>query len=105
MREPLMRNDHLPVCPETRLDLSNLPLPEDHVALAVSPADSLSLGREVHLARVPCDRVAGETLVADLAEVVRAVNQDLVVHTLRSRILLCAGGRMSALSLRGIAMG
>ena len=90
-----MRNHHLRVCPQPRLDAARLPLPEHDVALAVSAADPLAVWGEAHLAGVPGDGVSSEALIPRLPEVVRAVDQDLVVEALRGEVLLCISIQMS----------
>ena len=88
VRQPLVRDDDFLVRPQTRLDPSGLPLPEDDVPFAISAADPLAIGREPYLTRVSRDGVPGEALVPGLAEVVRAVHQDLVVQALCGEVLL-----------------
>lgn len=88
MRQPFVRDDHLGVRPDARLDAARLPLPEDDVALSVAAADPLAVGREADLAGVARDRVPREALVPRLPEVVRAVDEDLVVERLGRKVFL-----------------
>lgn len=70
----------LGMCLEPRLYPPGLPLPEYYVALPVAAANPLSVWGEADLAGVPSDGVAGEPLIPCLTEVIRTVDQDLVVH-------------------------
>ena len=70
----------LRMCLEPRLYSPSLPLPEDHVTLPVTAADPLSVWREADLASVPSDGVAGEPLIPGLTEIVRTVDENLVVQ-------------------------
>lgn len=56
-----------------------LPLPENHIALSISAANPLAIGRKSYLARITCDRVPGEPFISCLPEIVRAVHQDLII--------------------------
>jgi hypothetical protein len=88
MRQPLVRDDHLRVRLQARLDPARLPVPEHDVATRVATADPLAVGREPDLARVTRDRVPREPLLAVLPEVVSGVDEDLVVEGLRSKVFL-----------------
>ena len=73
--------DHdLRMCLEPRLYSPSLPLPEDHVALSVTAADPLPVWRETDLAGVPGDGVTSKSFISRLAEIVRTVDEDLVVQ-------------------------
>lgn len=84
-----MSNHHLRVRLEPRLYPSSLPLPENHVALPVTATNPLPVRREADLTGVPGDGVASEPLVPSLTEIVRAVDEDLVVQRLGSKVFLC----------------
>ena len=90
--------DHLRVGPQARLDTSRLPLPEHHVAFAISAADPLPVRREADLTRIARNGVPGEALVAGLTEVIGTIYQDLVIQTLRSEVFLYMDRRTSALA-------
>ena len=65
---------------QTRLDPTSLPIPEDNVAFTVPAADPLSIGGKSNLTRITSDGVSSEPLFAILPEIIRAVNQDLIVQ-------------------------
>lgn len=75
---------------KSRLDAPSLPVPEDDIAIPVAAADPLAIGGEANLAGVSRHRVASETLVPCLAEVVRAVDKDLIVQRLCGKVFFCA---------------
>jgi len=83
-----MRDHHLRMCLESRLYSPRLPLPENYVPFPVTAADPLPVRREADLASVPGDGVASEPLVPCLTEVVRAVDQDLVIQGLCRKVFL-----------------
>lgn len=89
MGQPLVCDDNLGVGAEPGLYTTCLPLPEYNVALAVSAAYPLAIGREPNLASVSGDGVSSKSLVSRLTEVVRAVNQDLIVERLCREVLPC----------------
>ena len=108
MRQPSMRDDRLLVRLDPTDDPARLPVPKDHVARPVSAREVLAIGRELRLARVACDRVACETLLAlcgearlvkgekggrgrtgVLLERVAAEDEDLVVERLHRHPFLC----------------
>jgi hypothetical protein len=64
---------------QTRLNATSLPVPENNVAFTVSTADPLSIGGKSNLTCITSDGVSSESLFAILPEVIRAVNQDLIV--------------------------
>jgi len=75
-----MRYHDLGMCLEPRLYSPSLPLPEDHVPFSITATDPFPIWREADLAGVPCDGVAGKPLIPRLTEIVRAVDEDLVVQ-------------------------
>ena len=90
-----MRDNDFRVCAQTRLDTTSFPFPKYHVPFAVAAADPLAIRREPDLTSISSNRVASEALVPRLAEVVGAVDQDLVVEALRGKVLLCISIQMS----------
>lgn len=84
-----MCNHNLRMCLEPRLYPPSLPLPENHVTLPIPAANPFPVGREADLAGVPGDGMAGEPFVPRLAEIIRAVDEDLVVQGLSGKIFLC----------------
>ena len=75
-----MRDDHLRMRAEARLDSARLPLPEDDVPFAVAAADPLAIWGEPDLTGVSGDGVTSETLVPRLTEVVRTIYENLVIQ-------------------------
>ena len=65
---------------QTRLDATSLPIPEDNVAFTISTADPLSIRGKSNLTCITSDGVSSEPLFAILPEIIRAVNQDLIVQ-------------------------
>jgi hypothetical protein len=65
---------------QTRLDATSLPIPEDNIAFTISTADPLSIGGKSNLTCITSDGVSSEPLFAILSEIIRAVNQDLIVQ-------------------------
>lgn len=84
-----MRDHHLRMRLESRLYSPGLPLPEDHVTLPITAADPFPVWREPHLASISSDGVASKSLVPRLTEIVSAVDKDLIVQRLRSKVFLC----------------
>ena len=90
MREPLVRDDDLRMCPDPAFNPAGFPVPEYNVARPVAAADPLAVGRESHLACISRNRMPREALLAVLPEVVCRVDQDLVVQRLRGKVFFCA---------------
>ena len=90
-----MGDNNLRMRAQARLDTTRLPLPEHHIALTIPAANPLAVRREANLTSIARDRMARESLVPRLAEVVGAVDQDLVVEALRGEVLLCISIQMS----------
>lgn len=90
-----MRDNDFRVRAQTRLDTTSFPFPKYHVPFAVAAADPLAIRREPDLTSISSNRVASEALVPRLAEVVGAVDQDLIVEALRGEVLLCISIQMS----------
>lgn len=84
-----MRNHDLRMRLHPRLYSPRLPLPKDHVTLSVPAANPFPVWRESDLARVPGDRMPSKPLVPRLTEIVRAVDQDLVIQRLSRKVFLC----------------
>ena len=79
MRKPFMSNDNLLVTLQTRLDVSGLPIPEHNVARPITAADPFTIGREANLASIPSNLMIRKPLLPVLAEIIRAVDENLVV--------------------------
>ena len=77
---------------QSRLDAPRLSVPEDDIAVAVAAADPLAIGGEADLAGVPGDGVTSKTLVPCLAEVVCAVDKDLIVKRLCGKVFFWKQG-------------
>lgn len=82
MRQPLMRDNHLLMCPNAFEQPSTLPIPKHQISISISGRDEFPIGTEVHLTRVSCHAVTFEYLFAVLTERVRGVDDDLVVERL-----------------------
>jgi len=80
MWQPLVGNDDLGVCFQARLDATTFPVPKDHVSLAVSATDPLSIRGKSHLAGISCDGMSREPFLSILTEIVGAVHENLVVQ-------------------------
>jgi len=83
-----MRNNDLRVGFQPRLDSSRFPVPEHDVTAAVPTTDPPSIGRKPDLARKSSDRMARESFLAVLPEIVGAIYENLVVKGLRCKVFL-----------------
>lgn len=79
-----MRNDNFTVRLQPTLDFSILPIPENDIAISISRADPFSIRRESHLTCITGYSVTSKTFFAVLPEVVRGINEDLIVQRLSS---------------------
>jgi len=75
-----MCNHDLRMRLESRLYSPGLPLPENHVAFPVTAANPFPIWRKADLTGVPGDGMASEPLIPCLTEIVRTVDEDLVVQ-------------------------
>jgi hypothetical protein len=89
MWKPFMGDDDLLVTLQTRLNITGLPIPEHDVPRPITAADPLAVGRESHLTCVPSDLMIREPFLAVLAEIVGAVNENLVVQRLCRKVFVC----------------
>lgn len=96
-----MSYNNFGVSPETRLDPSGLPVPENNIPVSVSTTYPLSVRREAYLASVSCHRVAGESLLAVLPEIVRTVDKNLIVERLRGEVFVYGTRRQQFESVKG----
>jgi len=83
-----MRNYDLRMCLESRLYSARFPLPENHVTLSIAAANPFPIWRKSDLTRISGDGVPGEPLVPRLTEIVRTVDEDLIIQGLGSKIFL-----------------
>ena len=74
-----MGNDDFGMTPKLALDPTRLPIPEDHVTFCISARDPLAIRRKANLAGIPSHGMASKSLLPVLPEIVRIVEQDLVV--------------------------
>jgi hypothetical protein len=80
MRQPFMGNNDLGMTPQPALDTSIFPVPEYDVTLSISRTDPSPIWREAYLTSISCDAVAGKTLFAILSEIIRRINENLIVE-------------------------
>lgn len=83
-----MRNYDLRMCLEPRLYSPRFPFPENNVTLSIAAANPFPVWRESDLTRVSRDGVPGEPLVPRLTEIVRAVDEDLIIQGLGGKVFL-----------------
>lgn len=88
MWQPLMCDDDLLMSFQSRFYPACLPVPEDQVARAVTTTDPLSVGRESDLTCVSRNSMSCKTLLTVLSEVIRAIDEDLVVERLGGEVFL-----------------
>jgi hypothetical protein len=83
--QPYMVDDDLLVGMEPFQDLASLPVPEDHVSLAVTTGHKASIWRESDGARITGNSMTSEALLSILSESVGRIDEDLVVERLRRK--------------------
>lgn len=81
-----MRDDYLRMCLQPRLNPPALPVPEYDVALPIATADPLPVRRKPDLAGIAGDGVSSKPFLPVLPEVVRTVNEDLIVERLGGKV-------------------
>jgi hypothetical protein len=90
-----MSDHNFGVSLQPRLDSSSLPIPEHNVSFAISTAYPFTVRRKSNLARVTSDRVSSESLLAVLTEIVRTVDQNLIVKRLSGEIFFYKSSQIS----------
>ena len=89
MRKPYVCNDHLGVRLQPRLDAARLPVPKYDIAGCVATADPLAIRGETDFTCITCNLVIGKPFFTVLTEIVRAVDQDLIIKGLGGEVFLC----------------
>lgn len=84
-----MGNNYLGMATQPALDVPIFPVPEYDVSLGISRTDPSPIRREANLTSVPCDTVSGKALFAILPEIIRRINEDLIIKRLRSKPFFC----------------
>lgn len=84
-----MRNNHLRVGFQARLNVARFPVPKDHISRTVSATDPFTIRRKPDLTGISSHLVISEAFLAVLSEVVGTVYQDLIVHRLSRKVFIC----------------
>lgn len=81
-----MGDDYLRMRLQPRLNPPALPVPEYDVALPIATADPLAVRRKPDLAGITGDGMTSKPFFPVLPEVVRTVNEDLIVERLGGKV-------------------
>jgi hypothetical protein len=80
-----MSNNYLRMTTQPALDMAIFPVPEYDVAFSISRTDPSPIRREADLTSISRDTVSGKALFAILSEVIRRINEDLIIERLCSK--------------------
>lgn len=81
---------------QSRLNPAALPVPEYNVALPIAATYPFTIGRKADLTGVPGYGMSSKPFLPVLPEVVRAVDEDLVIERLSGEVLFWCGKATSA---------